>query len=237
MNQRQDVMEEFISIYEQSITRTGADKLLEYLKKSSFFEDPASSRYHLCVPGGLCEHSIHVYKRLKLLCDVEAANDPDFVRPSDETIAICGLLHDLCKIGCYAQEYRNRKTYDEDKVAAAKPYQIKSDGQGQFIWESVMSYRFDDPMPYGHGEKSVYIISGFMPLSREEAFAIRYHMGPWNNDEQRNVGKVFEMYPFAFLTHTADAQATYRATCSATSLKKMKRRQPARVELVIRGVK
>ena len=202
--QENKTMEEFISIYGENITRPGADKLLEYLKKSSFFEDPASSRYHLCVAGGLC-----VYKRLRMLCDMEADTNPSFDRPSDETIAICGLLHDLCKIGCYVQEFRNRKTYDEDKIAAAKSYQIKNDGQGAFIWESVPSYRFEDPMPYGHGEKSVYIVSGFMSLSREEAFAIRYHMGPWNNDEQRNVGKVFEMYPLAFLTHMADAQATY----------------------------
>ena len=33
-------------------------------------------------------------------------------------------------------------------------------------------YTIDDRLPYGHGEKSVYIISGFMRLSREEAFAM-----------------------------------------------------------------
>jgi len=34
----------------------------------------------------------------------------------------------------------------------------------------------NDQLPYGHGEKSVYIISGFMKLAREEAMAIRWHV-------------------------------------------------------------
>ena len=64
-------------------------------------------------------------------------------------------------------------------------------------------------MPYGHGEKSVYIISGFMRLTREEAFAIRYHMGYSNTDDTRNVSAAFEMYPLAFALSTADMEATY----------------------------
>lgn len=36
-----------------------------------------------------------------------------------------------------------------------------------------MGYKFEDSLPYGHGEKSVYIISGFMRLTREAAMASR----------------------------------------------------------------
>ena len=64
-------------------------------------------------------------------------------------------------------------------------------------------------MPYGHGEKSVYIISGFMKLTREEAFAIRYHMGFAGTEDARNVGSAFELYPLAFALSTADMEATY----------------------------
>ena len=64
-------------------------------------------------------------------------------------------------------------------------------------------------MPYGHGEKSVYIISGFMRLSREEAFAIRYHMGFSGNEEKRQVGDAFEKFPLAFALSVADMEATY----------------------------
>lgn len=63
--------------------------------------------------------------------------------------------------------------------------------------------------PYGHGEKSVYMISGYMRLKREEAFAIRYHMGFAGNEDARNVGAAFEMFPLAFALSTADMEATY----------------------------
>ena len=72
-----------------------------------------------------------------------------------------------------------------------------------------LPYNFDDPMPYGHGEKSVYIINGYMRLSREEAFAIRYHMGFSGNEDKNSVGKAFEMFPLAFALSVADMEATY----------------------------
>lgn len=87
---------------------------------------------------------------------------------NEETIAIVALLHDICKINCYKESMRNQKV------------------NGQ--WVQVPFYEFDDRLPYGHGEKSVYIITGFMRLSREEAFAIRYHMGFSGSEEVRNVG-------------------------------------------------
>ena len=109
---------------------------------------------------------------------------------SEETIAICALLHDLCKINCYKPGFRNVK----DESGA---------------WRKVPTYEFDDAMPYGHGEKSVYIINGFLRLTREEAFAIRYHMGFSGTEDIRNVGKAFERYPLAFALATADMEATY----------------------------
>ena len=79
-------------------------------------------------------------------------------------------------------------------------------------WEQVPTFEFDDKLPYGHGEKSVYMITPFMKLTREEAFAIRYHMGfsgASSNVEINNVGKAFEMFPLAFALSTADMEATY----------------------------
>ena len=77
------------------------------------------------------------------------------------------------------------------------------------VWESVPYYTIEDNLPYGHGEKSVYILSGFMKLTREEAFAIRYHMGFSTGEDNANVGKAFEMFPLAFALHTADSEAAY----------------------------
>lgn len=177
----------FIQIYKNNITRPGADRFLEWLEKSDFFEAPASTKYHLSVPGGLCKHSIHVYDRLAKL--VEAEN----MRVSKESVAIIGLLHDICKVNFYAVELRNRKNE-----------------QGQ--WEKYEAYTVEDQFPYGHGEKSVHIVSSFMKLTREEALAIRWHMG-FSDDNFKaggySVGNAFEKCPLAVMVHIADLQATY----------------------------
>ena len=204
--------EEFIHVFKENITRAGADELLAWLEKSTFFSDPASTKHHLSEPGGLCQHSLNVYYRLKQFIEAEAEHDIKYASISDETIAICGLLHDLCKVGCYQKEPKNQKTYDPAQVGQAQRYQIKHDDLGDFVWETVMAYKFDDPMPYGHGEKSVYIISSFMKLTREEAMAVRWHMG-FSDDSFRagsqGVGNAFGMYPLAVMCHIADLQATY----------------------------
>ena len=159
------------------------------------------------------KHSVHVYERLReLYCNELARNSSGPVILTDEeeeTIAVCGLLHDVCKANVYKKEPKNQKSYDPEKVKRAQKWQIKHDELGDFIWESVMSYKFEDQRPYGHGEKSVYIVSGFMKLSREEAFAIRFHMGTWQDGEKQNVGNAFNMFPLAVMMHLADMQATY----------------------------
>lgn len=109
---------------------------------------------------------------------------------SPESVAIVSLLHDLCKINFYVVDYRNAKN---DKG----------------VWEKVPYYRIEDTMPYGHGEKSVYIISSYMKLSREESFAIRYHMGFSGIEDKNSIGRAFEMFPLAFAVSVADMEATY----------------------------
>lgn len=185
--------DKFIKAYTENITRPGADKLLAWIESSDFFAAPASTRFHLSSPGGLLEHSLHVFERMRVICANEATITPGFNEPSMETIAVCGLLHDICKANFYAVEMRNRKN-----------------DQGR--WEQYPFYVVDDKLPYGHGEKSVYIISGFMRLSREEAMAIRWHMGFADNDFRGggySVGNAFEKFPLAVLLHIADLQATY----------------------------
>lgn len=184
--------EEFIKIYTENIEREGADKLLDYLlsSQSDFFTAPASTRFHGSYEGGLLEHSINVYYCLKDYLERQRVKDIYNLEYSDESIAIVSLLHDLCKVNCYVKGTRNVK----DKAG---------------VWQQVPTYEYSDDMPYGHGEKSVYIVSGFMRLSREEAFAIRYHMGFSGNEPQNNVGSAFEIYPLAFALSTADMEATY----------------------------
>ena len=188
----ENIKNEFIETYKSKIKREGADKLLDYLiSKSDFFTAPASTQYHLCREGGLCEHSLNVYK---CLCDYLSrprVKETYGLNVTEETAAIAALLHDVCKTDCYVVSTRNKK----DKVTGK--------------WTEVPFYEFRDRLPYGHGEKSVYIISGFMRLTREEAFAIRYHMGFAGTEDARSVGAAFELYPLAFALSTADMEATY----------------------------
>lgn len=183
--------EEFLTIYKNLIQREGADKLLEYLcgPQSDFFTAPASTRYHGSYQGGLAEHSVNVYHCLKDYMERERVKNKYHMNYSDETLAIVALLHDICKINCYKVGTRNKKINGE--------------------WQQVEVYEYQDDLPYGHGEKSVYIISGFMRLTREEAFAIRYHMGFSNNDNPNSISYTFEHYPLSFALSTADMEATY----------------------------
>lgn len=187
--------DKFIEIFKSKIKREGADKLLDFIcsPSSDFFTAPASARYHSAYEGGLCEHSINVYECLVNYLNRDVCREKYGLNYSEESIAIVALLHDLCKMNIYKVSYRNAKNEAG-------------------VWERVPYYEFDDQLPYGHGEKSVYMISPFMKLSREEAFAIRYHMGFSNVENQmatNSVSKAFEMYPLAFALSTADMEATY----------------------------
>ncbi len=183
--------ERFISIFKEKITREGSAELLAYLCSEScdFFTAPASTRYHGAEVGGLCRHSLNVYDCLVDLMNRKRMKDVYGVHYSDESIAIAALLHDLCKINFYRVDSRN----------------VKKNG----AWVVVPYYTIDDTLPYGHGEKSVYIASGFMRLTRDEAFAIRYHMGFSGPEDNGTVGKALAMFPLAFALATADMEAAY----------------------------
>ena len=183
--------EEFLKIFDKNIARDGADKLREYLLNSDFFIAPASSKFHCAFEGGLCEHSVNVYKRL--LSAVKAQFGDNYAQTySDETIAITALLHDVCKIDFYKVDYRN----------------VKENGE----WIKKPYYTKDEVLPYGHGEKSVYILSGFMRLTREEAMAINWHMGGFDSRVKGGDSSVSDAYckfPLAVLLHSSDLIATY----------------------------
>ena len=178
--------EEFISIYKENIKREGADKLLEFLQKSDFFTAPSSTRYHGAYEGGLVQHSVNVYHCLKDYLSRPRTKELYGMDYSDETIALVSLLHDICKVNFYVTDYRNKKNEETGK------------------WEKV---------PYGHGEKSVYILSGYFygdaRLTREEAFAIRYHMGFSGVEDKNTIGRALEMYPLALALNVADMEASY----------------------------
>lgn len=180
-----DNKERFISLCE-SINRPGVSELLQWLEDNGFYTAPASSRFHGAYAGGLLDHSLNVYDELKRLLSAY----PE-IEVSEESVIICSLFHDLCKVNLYTTEKRNRKN---------------SEGQ----WESFDAYTIKEKFCYGgHGSKSVFLVQHFVKLTPEEAVAIQCHMSSWEDGAAKNVGNAFEQFPFAWLVHVADESACY----------------------------
>ena len=178
--------EEIIELL-KSTNRSGMENVIEFLEKSDFFKAPASTKYHGAYEGGLAEHSFKVYEILKY--KVENCIEKFDIMP--ESIIISGLLHDICKCNYYKVDYRNAKN---------------SFGE----WEKVPYYTVDDTIPYGHGEKSVMMLTEYIKLTNDEKYAIRWHMGFSEPKENYTyLALAFKKYPLALLLHEADVEANY----------------------------
>lgn len=175
--------EKFTELYSSYIKRPGAAELFKWLENTDFFTAPASTKYHEAYEGGLCEHSVRVLEELSRL--VKAYPE---IHVTSETAIIISLLHDICKVGCYKTELRNKKN---------------EFGQ----WIQVPFYTFQEDTCFGgHGSKSVFIIQKFMKLTDEEIAAINCHMGVEHGNFA--VNDAFRQFPLAFLLHTADMAST-----------------------------
>ena len=173
-----------------TIDRPGMDDLMAWLERSDFYTAPASTRFHGNYPGGLLEHSLNVYDCLTNLAVVRCS---DLNIPKD-SVAIVSLFHDVTKANYYVASTRN----------------VKDETTG--VWRKEPCYKTEDKLPLGHGEKSVIILQSFIKLTRDEIFAIRWHMGGFDSAVKGGdfgLSKAFELCPLAVMTHLADMEATY----------------------------
>lgn len=178
--------QKFIELLKNT-NREGMDKLIEFIEKTDFFKAPASTKYHGAYEGGLLEHSLKVYELLK----EKVKNSSIEINTPDESLIIIALLHDICKVNFYKVDYRNAKNEFGE-------------------WEKVPYYTVDDTIPYGHGEKSVMMLTEYIKLTSEEKYCIRWHMGFTEPKElYGTLGQAFKKYPTALLVHEADLEATY----------------------------
>lgn len=171
---RQAEVEKFKGYY-KLIKREGAEQLLEWLEEKGFFTAPASTKYHGNYAGGLVEHSNHVFERLSEILTKTG---------NAESMAIVGLLHDVCKIDAYKLETK----------------------------EEVQQYAYTNALPLGHGEKSLFLIMRYMKLTDEEAMAIRWHMGAFDNAVKGgsyDMNNAFNQCKLAAALHIADMTATH----------------------------
>lgn len=146
-NGLQTVGQHFKDLFLASVHRAGAEELLERLEnETDFFEAPAGAKHHGAFPGGLVIHSLNVYRRLREitirdLTPRDALGPAPISEQEEETVAILGLLHDVCKAGVYHIERKRRRNPETG------------------VWEDYLGYTFRDPLPMGHGEKSLYQIA------------------------------------------------------------------------------
>jgi hypothetical protein len=179
--------EQFEEIYSSKIKRNGAEELLAWLNSTDFFTAPASTKFHCACLGGLVQHSVNVYRVMR-----EKHFDPK--TDTEESFAICALLHDICKAQFYKKGTRN----------------VKNEETG--AWEKRPYYTINDCYPYGHGEKSVFLIERFLRLKTSEAIAIRWHMGGFDDSAKGGsfaISQAYEKYPLAVKLHLSDLESTY----------------------------
>lgn len=167
--------------------REGIEDVISFLERSDFFTAPASTRFHGDFKGGLAEHSMKVYEILKKKIDEQQIN----LNVDENSIIIVALLHDICKCNYYKVDYRNVKNEKNE-------------------WEKVPYYTVDDTIPYGHGEKSVMMLTEYIKLTNEEKYAIRWHMGFSEPKElYGTLGVAFKKYPLCLALFESDLEATY----------------------------
>ncbi len=91
----------FISLLRKTY-RHGIENVISHLQEGGFFSVPASVHHHNNFEGGLAKHSLDVYEEA-----MELYHDFTLKLPflstvlKEESITICSLLHDVCKMDVF----------------------------------------------------------------------------------------------------------------------------------------
>ena len=137
---------------------------VEFLEaETSWLTAPASTRFHLSIRGGLVRHSVNVARTLLQLRRTLA---PEV---SEESCVLSGLFHDLGKVGMPGTPYY---------LANPDQWQVRNRGVHYIVNRGLT--HLDIPT------RSLFLLAGRVPLTDEEAQAIRYHDGQYV-DENRSV--------------------------------------------------
>ena len=163
-------------------SRTGVIDLIDYMEEAGFFTSPCSSDKHLSREGGLAEHSLNVVFKMNELDKAFKADLPW------DSIIICGLLHDLGKMGDHGKANYISNVLKSGTVSAAKPYKTNP----ELIY-----------LP--HEVRSVMIAERFIELTEAEETAILWHNGLYGTFKYDIPGKETPLY---MILHFADMWAS-----------------------------
>lgn len=160
------------------------DELIAFMEnESAWLTSPASTRYHLCVEGGLLEHSVNV---AETMLKIKSAIAPEI---SDESCVIVALLHDLGKVG----------------MPGRPQYLINepSEKQMKYGYKPDYPYRFNKELTYlSVPVRSIYLAMKYIDLTEEEVQAIIYHDGQYVED---NASVATHEEPLTLLLQYADS--------------------------------
>lgn len=194
--------EKFIDLL-KSTNREGMDNLLAWLEKTDFYIAPSSTMFHGNYKGGLLDHSLNVYEVAKrIYSDLHELNN-NIVIP-EESIIIATLLHDICKVNQYVIKQKWRKDKNDK-------------------WEQYDTYVVEDKFPFGHGEKSAFMLANIIKLKASEALAIRWHMGSFecantiSSPTKFSFSTANENYPLVSILQAADFLSSMNLETKAES--------------------
>jgi len=156
--------------------REGVEDLILHLEESGFYQAPCSSQHHLCVEGGLLEHSLNVFE-----CASKMAIT---LGVSVSTIVLPTLLHDIGKVGINGKAHYVDNILKTGKVSGPKPYKVN-----------------DELLGLQHQDLSLIIATNYIELTEDEMVAIKYHNGLYTSDGRDIKGKET---PAMLIVHAAD---------------------------------
>lgn len=139
--------------------REGMEDLIEYMGEIGFFTAACSGGKHLCVEGGLAEHSLNVLHVAQKF-SVSLIGGKNLDKEMQNSIVISTLLHDLGKCGQFGKSEYVPNILKSGQQSSDKPYK-----------------RNPDLMNVPHEIRSINIATMFIDLTEEESHAILYHNG------------------------------------------------------------
>jgi len=141
------------------IERPAMDSLIDYLLASDYFKAPASTRFHNVFEGGLCQHSINVTREF-------SKENAKWQKPlPQDSVLICGILHDLCKVGTYKETCRG---YEKVKELPGGHAKISISQASEFIELTPVETSI---ILYHMGLFGAYLDHEFTPWSMYKAIA------------------------------------------------------------------
>ena len=142
--------------------REAVEKFDLFLRtETAWLTSPASTRFHLAEDGGLLRHSVNVAQTLLKLRGTLA---PDL---SLESCVIVALFHDLGKVGM-----------------PGKPYYLPNPSEWHVRNRGIRYVVNEDIVHMDIATRSLFLIAQHLPLSDDEAQAVRYHDGQYIVENQ-----------------------------------------------------